>query len=143
MKTRSSPVRPLYLPEIGLKKETILLRDKQFYAIYGSYLTSENLKKDTSWLQKKNVHFVLRDTKDSKRNVVYRLFLGGYGTEAELEKALESVDLKSAKGQKGIGQANQSSSSVINQVVEEAITDKQVAWAIQKKPICISTGEWK
>ena len=123
------PGQTLYLPEISFDKETIRLRDKQFYAIYGRYLTSESLKKDTSWLQKKNVHFVLRDTKDSKRNVVYRVFLGGYGTEAELEKALESVNLKSAKGHKGIGQANQSAGSVKNQakVVDEAITDKQEA----------------
>jgi len=123
------PGQTLYLPEISFDKETIRLRDKQFYAIYGRYLTSESLKKDTSMLQKKNVQFVFRDTKDSKRNVVYRVFLGGYGTEAELEKALESVNLKSAKGHKGIGQANRSAGSVKNQakVVDEAITDKQEA----------------
>ena len=123
------PGQTFYLPEISFDKETIRLRDKQFYAIYGRYLTSESLKKDTSWLQQKNVHFVLRDTKDSKGNVVYRVFLGGYGTEAELEKALKSVNLKSAKRHKDIGQANQSAGSVKNQakVVDEAITDKQEA----------------
>jgi type II secretory pathway predicted ATPase ExeA len=121
------PGQTLYLPEISFDKETIRLRDKKFYAIYGRYLTSESLNKDTSWLQKKNVHFVLRGTKDSKRNMVYRVFLGGYETEAELEKAFVSVNLKSAKRPKDIGQTNQPASSVKNQakMVDEEITDKQ------------------
>ena len=109
------PGQALYLPEINSDKETIRLRDNLFYAVYGRYVTSESLKKDSSWLEKQKVHFVLRDTKDSKRNMVHRVFLGGYETEAELEKALESVNLKSDKGYKGIGQAKQSVGSMNNQ----------------------------
>ena len=123
------PGQTFYLPEISFDKETIRLKDQQFYAIYRRYQTSGSLKKDTSRLQQKNVHFVLRDTKDSKGNVVYRVFLGGYGTEAELETALKNANLKSAKRHKDIGRANQSVGSVKNQakVVEEAGTDKQEA----------------
>jgi type II secretory pathway predicted ATPase ExeA len=123
------PGQTFYLPEISSDKARIRLRDQQFYAIYGRYLTAESLKKDTSWLQQKNVHFVLRDTKNSKGKVVHRVFLGGYSTEAELEKALKSVNLKSAKGHKGIDQADQSAGSVKNQAeaVDVAIADKQEA----------------
>ena len=125
------PGQALYLPEINSDKETIRLRDKLFYAIYGRYLNSNSLKKDSSWLEKRKVHFVLRDTKDSKRNVVHRVFLGGYETEAELEKALESVNLKSDKGDKGIGQANQSVGSMNNQAnaFSATVSDKQKASA--------------
>ena len=124
------PGQALDLPGINSDKGTIRLRDNLFYAVYGHYLTSESLKKDTSWLEKQNVHFVLRDAKDSKRNVVYRVFLGGYATEAELEKALESVSLKTDKGYKDIDQANQAAGTS-NQanVVPPAVIDKEKAVA--------------
>ena len=142
-KNKLLPGQTFYLPEITPDKENIRLRDKQFYAIYGRYLTAESLKKDTSWLQQKNIHFVLRDTKDSKGNVVRRVFLGGYSTEAELEKALKIVNLKSAKGHKGIDQADQSAGSVKNQakVVDVAITDKQEALGNPQVTIMYLKGE--
>jgi len=123
------PGQALYVPEINSDKETIRLRDKLFYAVYGRYVNSNSLKKDSSWLEKRKVLFVLRDTKDSKRNMVHRVFLGGYGTEAELEKALESVNLKSDKGHKGIGQAKQPVGSMNKQAdaFSATVADKHKA----------------
>ena len=85
----------IYLPEINFPKETIRLKDQRFYAIYGHYQSGASLKIDTSYLEKKQVHFVIRDIKGDRGMVVHRVFLGGYETETELTEALKSVNLKS------------------------------------------------
>jgi hypothetical protein len=77
----------LYLPEINFPKETIRLKDQGFYAVYGLYQSAASLKKDTVWLEKKQVHFVIRDTTGTRGMVVHRVFLGGYETEEELASA--------------------------------------------------------
>jgi hypothetical protein len=89
------PGQALYLPEINFPKETIRLKDHRFYAVYGLYQSAESLRKDTTWLEKKQVHFVIRDTKGTRGMLVHRVFLGGYETEEELAEALKSVNLKS------------------------------------------------
>jgi type II secretory pathway predicted ATPase ExeA len=105
------PGQTLHLPEINPDKETIRLRDKLFYAVYGRYENANIFKKDSSRLEERKVLFVLRATKGYKRNMVHRIFLGGYATEAELEKALVSVNLKLDKG---VGQAKQPVSNMNN-----------------------------
>jgi type II secretory pathway predicted ATPase ExeA len=92
---RIFPGQALYLPEINFNKETIRLKDQRFYAVYGLYQSAESLKKDTAWLEKKQVRFVIRDTQGALGMVVHRVFLGGYETEEELTEALKSVNLKS------------------------------------------------
>jgi hypothetical protein len=89
------PGQALYLPEINFPKETIRLKDHRFYAVYGLYQSAESLRKDTTWLEKKQVHFVIRDTKGTRGMLVHRVLLGGYETEEELAEALKSVNLKS------------------------------------------------
>jgi phage tail protein X len=106
------PGQTLYLPEINPDNVTIRLRDKLLYTVYGRYESANILKKDSSRLEKREVLFVLRATKDSKRIMVHRVFLGGYATEAELEKALVSAN---PKLDKGVGQANQPVSIMNNQ----------------------------
>ena len=95
METKSSRVRSYICREIKFPKETIRRKDQRFYAIYGRYQSAAILKIDTSWLEKKQVHFVIRDTKGDRGIVVHRLFLGGYETEEELAEALKSLNLKS------------------------------------------------
>ncbi len=89
------PGQVLYLPEIDLPKETIRLKDQRFYAIYGHYQSGASLKIDTSWLEKKQVHFFIRDTKGNRGIVVHRVFVGGYETAEELAEALQSLISKS------------------------------------------------
>jgi hypothetical protein len=84
----------LYLPEIHFAKQQIRLKDHRFFVFYGDYLSAGSLKEVTAWLEDKKVDFVVRDTKDSKGNVLHRVFLGGYETEAELEQALGNVNTK-------------------------------------------------
>ena len=88
------PGQILYLPEINFAKQTIRLQDNLYYAIYGIYLSAENLREDAAWLAKKKIHFVVRDTRDHRGKAVYRVFLGGYATEEELAKALGDVKTK-------------------------------------------------
>ncbi len=85
------PGQVLYLPEVNFDKKTIRLKDNLFYAIYRRSLSSKDDKESTSWLAKKKLGYVLRDTRDSRGNTVHRVFLGGYETEEELEKALASL----------------------------------------------------
>jgi hypothetical protein len=82
------------LPEINFAQQTIRLENRLLYAIYGIYLSAANLKEDATWLAKKKVHFVVRETKDSRGKTVYRVFLGGYATAEELAKALGDVKRK-------------------------------------------------
>jgi LysM domain len=89
------PGQTLYLPEINFLKETIRLKDQRFYAVYGLYQSAASLKKDISWLENKQAHFVVRHTKGPRGVVLHRVFLGGYETEEELAEALKSVNLKS------------------------------------------------
>lgn len=86
------PGQTLFLPEINFANQTIRLQNHRFYAIYGTYRSAESLKEDTTWLTKKKIHYVVRNTKDSRGIAVHRVFLGGYATEEELEKACRDVE---------------------------------------------------
>ncbi len=88
------PGQALYLPEIDFPKETIRLKDQRFYAIYGRYQSAASLKIGISLLEKKQVHFVIRDTKGPRGVVVHRVFVGGYETEERLAEALKSLTPK-------------------------------------------------
>jgi hypothetical protein len=88
------PGQTLFLPEINFTNQTIRLKNNLLYAIYGIYRSPESLRVDTTWLAKKKIRFVVRNIKDSRGNAVHRVFLGGYATEEELEKAFEDVEPK-------------------------------------------------
>jgi hypothetical protein len=85
------PGQRLSLPEINFTKQTIRLENNLLYALYGVYLSTADLKDDTAWLAKKKVHFIVRDTLDSRGNSMHRVFLGGYATEEGLEEARGDV----------------------------------------------------
>ena len=80
------------MPEINFDNQTIRLENNLFYAIYGTYRSSESLKEDTTWLAKKKVRFVVRNTRDSRGIMEHRVFLGGYPTAEGLEKAFRDVE---------------------------------------------------
>jgi hypothetical protein len=85
------PGQKLYLPEVNFANQTIRLHNHLLYGFYGTYRSAASLKEDTAWLAKKKVHFVVRNTKDSRGTAVHRVFLGGYATDKELEKAFGDV----------------------------------------------------
>jgi hypothetical protein len=86
------PGQTLFLPAINFANQTIRLQNHLFYAIYGTYRSTESLKEDTTWLAKKKIHFVVRNIKDSRGIAVHRVFLGGYATEEELKKVFRDAE---------------------------------------------------
>ncbi len=84
----------LKLPKLDSTDKTIQLEDNLFYILYGRYYSDTDLKRDTLWLNKKKVRFLVRTTKDSKSRNVNRVILGGYATKEDLEKALQSIKTK-------------------------------------------------
>ena len=81
----------LDLPKINFKNRTIQLKDHLFYALYGRYTSTESLKKAVAGLTVEKVKFMVRDSKGGSGNLIQRIFLGGYETAADLEKALASL----------------------------------------------------
>jgi type II secretory pathway predicted ATPase ExeA len=81
----------LYLPKINFKNQTIQLKDHYFYALYGRYTSTESLKKAVAGLTVKKIKFIIRDSTNRSGNLIQRIFLGGYGAAADLEKALASL----------------------------------------------------
>ena len=84
----------LKLPKLDSTDKTIQLQDNLFYILYGHYYSDADLKKDTLWLNKKKVRFLVRNTKDSKNRNANLVILGGYEAKDDLEKALQSTKTK-------------------------------------------------
>ena len=84
----------LKLPKLDSTDKSIQLQDNLFYILYGRYYSDADLTKDTLWLNKNKVRYLVRSTKDSKGRNVSRVILGGYETKDDLEKALQSVKTK-------------------------------------------------
>jgi type II secretory pathway predicted ATPase ExeA len=80
----------LNLPIINFPQQTIRLKNGSFFALYRRVNSPDSLKKETSELIRNQIPFKVTETKSAGR-VVYRLFLGGYGTEAELERTLNHL----------------------------------------------------
>ena len=59
-------------------------------ASYGRYTSPESAENIASWLNSKNINFLVKDMK-SGGNTVQRIFLGGYPTEEELKQVSTSL----------------------------------------------------
>jgi hypothetical protein len=85
----------LKLPKVSETDKIIQLDDNLYYIIYGRYYSDVDLKRDSLWLNKKNIRFMVRNTYDSEGNNVHRVILGGYETKDELEKITQIIKNKS------------------------------------------------
>ena len=81
----------LKLPKLDSKDQTIQLQDNLFYGFYGSYYSAADLKKDTLRLNEKQIRFLIRSSKDPKGKNLNRIILGGYQTQDDFAKALQSL----------------------------------------------------
>ena len=81
----------LSLPKINFENRTIQLKDNLWYALYGRYTSPESAKKIESWLTSKKIKCFVRDSQIGRGTKIQRIFIGGYPTAAELEKALGSL----------------------------------------------------
>ena len=89
------PGQILKLPKLNSTDKTFQLQDNNYYILYGRYYSDTDFKKHVLWLKKKEVRFLVRNTKDSEGRYVHRVILGGYETKIDLEKALLSIKTKS------------------------------------------------
>jgi type II secretory pathway predicted ATPase ExeA len=81
----------LYLPKIDFEKHTIQLKDNLWYGFYDGFYSQENAKRIAAALNAKEVKFLIRPVKSGAGNASHLIYIGGYATEAELVKALDSV----------------------------------------------------
>jgi hypothetical protein len=81
------PGQALNLPRIDVSAQAIQLQDQQFYALYGRYYSAASWEGDKPWLEKNQVRFLVRETRESTGRVIHRVFLGGYETVSDLKEA--------------------------------------------------------
>ena len=77
----------LKLPKLDSTDKTIQLQDNLFYALYGIYYYDADLKRETLWLNKNQVRFLVRSSKGSKGKNINRIILGGYETKDDFGKS--------------------------------------------------------
>jgi hypothetical protein len=81
------PGQVLNLPRINVSEQVLFLHDQRLYALYGSYYSAASWAGDKPWLEKNQVRFLVRVTRESTGRVIYRVFLGGYETAEDLKEA--------------------------------------------------------
>ena len=81
------PGQALNLPRIDVSAQVVQLQDQQFYALYASYYSAASWEGDKPWLEKNQVRFLVRETRESTGRVIHRVFLGGYETVSDLKEA--------------------------------------------------------
>ena len=81
------PGQVLNLPRIDVSEQVVHLPDQRLYALYGSYYSAASWEEDKPWLEKNQVRFLVRVTRESTGRVIHRVFLGGYETAEDLKEA--------------------------------------------------------
>ena len=82
------------LPQLDLTDNIIKLQDNHYYKLYGQYYSENDFKKHTIWLDKKNVKFIVRNTKDISGKNVHLVILGGYEKKEDLKITSQNIKTK-------------------------------------------------
>ncbi len=91
------PGQVINLPKINWSEETIQLEDGLLYALYGSYYAAASWQGDKPWLEKNQVRFLVRVTREASGKTIHRIFLGGYEKLADLQEAQKRLRIKSRR----------------------------------------------
>jgi type II secretory pathway predicted ATPase ExeA len=86
----------IYLPRMNFADNQMQLRDNLFYAPYGRYYSVQSLQKDLYWLITQGVHYLVKKTQGPDGSTLYRVFLGGYVTAADLHE-VQKITAKKSK----------------------------------------------
>jgi type II secretory pathway predicted ATPase ExeA len=86
-----SPRQIIRLPQVFVAGNRFQLDDGLFYAPYGRYYAPLSLQRYLSWLDKKQIRHIVRQTQETDGRTLNRVFLGGYETEADLIKAQQGI----------------------------------------------------
>jgi type II secretory pathway predicted ATPase ExeA len=81
----------LILPIVDKNSKLVTLPNKQHYAMFQRYYNSSQMQKDLAKIKDLGLKFTIRETTLYGDHRVYRIFLGGYDSKAELQKAMELV----------------------------------------------------
>jgi len=86
------PGQKLSLPEVDKNNNVITLNNNQHYSIYKQYYTSSQVEQTTARLSEQGIRHVVRETRLPGAGPIYRIFLGGYDSKEELEKARAAAE---------------------------------------------------
>ncbi len=84
----------LIIPYVENNSKVVTLPNKQHFAMYQRYYNSSHLEKDLAKIKDLQMKFTVRETTLYGDQKVYRIFLGGYDTKEELQKAMALVQQK-------------------------------------------------
>ena len=88
------PGQVLTFPRINVTDQTVELQDQKLYALYGIYYSAASWEGDKSRLEKNQVRFLVRVSRDANGRVVHRIFMEGYETVAALKEAQDQLQTK-------------------------------------------------
>ncbi len=91
------PGQIINLPKIDFQGKTVQLQDGLLYALYGSYYSVASWNGDKPWLEKNQVRFLVRVTREASGRKIYRIFLGGYEKLTDLQEAQKGLRIKSKR----------------------------------------------
>ena len=91
-----SPGQIIRLPQVCVGGNRFQLDDELFYAPYGHYYSPLSLQRILSWLDKKEIRHIVRQTQETDGRTLNRVFLGGYEAEADLIKAQQGIVKKNS-----------------------------------------------
>lgn len=86
------PGQKLSLPEVEKNNNVITLNNNQHYSIYKQFYTSSQVEPATARLSDQGIRHVVRETRLPGAGPIYRIFLGGYDSKEELEKARAAAE---------------------------------------------------
>jgi type II secretory pathway predicted ATPase ExeA len=82
------------LPEVNNSNNIIKLNDSKYYLLYNRYSNVSKFNKALSKLKKLKIRYLTRETQHSTAGKIYRIYLGGYETEEDINKILTLVEEK-------------------------------------------------
>jgi Transglycosylase SLT domain/LysM domain len=100
------PGQTLKLPRINVSAQAVQLPDQLRYALYGSYYSAASWEGDKPWLEKNQVRFLVRETRESTGRVIHRVFLGGYEKVSDLMEAQRRLSTRGKRAWQGNSSLN-------------------------------------
>lgn len=88
------PGQILTLPEMNKSNKIIKLNDCRYYLLYKHYSNVSKFNQALSKLKKLKIRYLTRGTQHSTAGKLYRIYLGGYEREEDINKILTLVEKK-------------------------------------------------
>jgi type II secretory pathway predicted ATPase ExeA len=82
----------IVLPKVDKGSKIIALNSNEVFAIFGRYYTASQAAKVGARLKALQLNFVVRETELPDNAREYRVFIGGYGSREELQKAVAEAE---------------------------------------------------